>query len=79
MQDIRTRVRRGVNWNVAGSGFSNTHSITDRSRPLPLPLIGTKSEIAHQLRERRARFRFSYVTMHEPYPAGLAPVVAELG
>ena len=37
----------------------------------PFLLIGTESEIAGQLRERRDRFGFSYVTVHEPYMADL--------
>jgi hypothetical protein len=37
----------------------------------PFLLIGTESEIADQLRQRRDRFGFSYVTVHEPYMADL--------
>jgi hypothetical protein len=44
----------------------------------PLLLIGTESEIADQLRERRDRFGFSYVTVHKPYMADVAPVIAKL-
>jgi hypothetical protein len=36
-------------------------------------------EIADQLRERRERFGFSYLTVHEPYMAALAPVIEQLG
>jgi hypothetical protein len=31
-----------------------------------------------QLRERRDRFGYSYVTVHEPYMADLAPAIAKL-
>jgi probable F420-dependent oxidoreductase len=41
----------------------------------PFLLIGTVPEIAAQLRERRERFGFSYLTVHEPYMAALAPVI----
>jgi probable F420-dependent oxidoreductase len=41
----------------------------------PFLLIGTAPEIAAQLRERRERFGFSYLTVHEPYMAALAPVI----
>jgi probable F420-dependent oxidoreductase len=41
----------------------------------PFLLVGTVPEIAAQLRERRERFGFSYMTVHEPYMAALAPVI----
>lgn len=44
----------------------------------PFLLIGTVAEIAAQLRERRERFGFSSITVHEPYMAALAPVIGQL-
>ena len=45
----------------------------------PFLLLGTVPEIAAQLRERRDRFGFSYLTVHEPSMAALAPVIEHLG
>jgi probable F420-dependent oxidoreductase len=45
----------------------------------PFLLIGTVPEIAAQLEERRDRFGFSYLTVHDPYMAALAPVIERLG
>jgi probable F420-dependent oxidoreductase len=44
----------------------------------PFLLIGTVAEIAAQLRERRDRFGFTYITVHAPYMATLAPVIEQL-
>jgi probable F420-dependent oxidoreductase len=44
----------------------------------PLLLIGTEEQIAERLRENRERYGFSYVTVHEPYMAALAPVIERL-
>ena len=44
----------------------------------PFLLIGTVRGIAAQLRERRDRFGFSYITVHEPSMATLAPVIEQL-
>ncbi len=41
----------------------------------PFLLLGTVPQIAEQLRERRERFGFSYLTVHEPSMAALAPVI----
>ena len=41
----------------------------------PFLLLGTVAEIAEQLRERRERFGFSYLTVHAPSMAALAPVI----
>jgi probable F420-dependent oxidoreductase len=41
----------------------------------PFLLLGTVPEIAEQLRERRERFGFSYLTVHAPWMAALAPVI----
>ena len=45
----------------------------------PFLLFGTVAEIAAQLEERRERFGFSYLTVHAPYMAALAPVIERLG
>jgi probable F420-dependent oxidoreductase len=44
----------------------------------PFLLLGTVEELAAQLRERRERFGLSYLTVHEPYMAALAPVIERL-
>jgi probable F420-dependent oxidoreductase len=44
----------------------------------PFLLFGTVPEIATQLEERRERFGFSYLTVHDPYMAALAPVIERL-
>jgi probable F420-dependent oxidoreductase len=41
----------------------------------PFLLLGTVPQIAEQLRERRERFGFSYLTVHAPFMAALAPVI----
>jgi probable F420-dependent oxidoreductase len=45
---------------------------------LPIVLVGTASQIAEELRERRARHGFSYFCVLEPYLEALAPVIEEL-
>ncbi|MFE2600416.1 TIGR03621 family F420-dependent LLM class oxidoreductase [Streptomyces sp. NPDC059396] len=45
---------------------------------LPLVAVGTAKEIAALLRERRARFGFSYLTVLDPYMEAFAPVIEEL-
>ncbi len=44
----------------------------------PYMLIGTVDEIADQLQRSRARWGFSYVTVHEPYMRTFAPVIERL-
>jgi probable F420-dependent oxidoreductase len=44
----------------------------------PYLLIGTADEIADQLKRSRARWGFSYVTVHEPYMRTFAPVIERL-
>jgi probable F420-dependent oxidoreductase len=41
----------------------------------PFLLIGTIGEIADQLRERRERYGFSFITVHEPFMRAFAPVI----
>jgi probable F420-dependent oxidoreductase len=51
---------------------------TDEVLETPFLLLGTVPEIAAQLRERRERFGFSYLTVHAPSMAALAPVIEVL-
>jgi probable F420-dependent oxidoreductase len=51
----------------------------DEALETPFLLLGTAQEMAAQLKERRERFGFSYLTVHEPYMAALAPVIEQLG
>jgi probable F420-dependent oxidoreductase len=44
----------------------------------PVALVGTTGQIADTLRERRERWGFSYVVVHEAEMEAFAPVVAEL-
>jgi probable F420-dependent oxidoreductase len=44
----------------------------------PFLLIGTVEEIARQLRERRDRYGFTFITVHEPYMADFAPVIGRI-
>jgi probable F420-dependent oxidoreductase len=44
----------------------------------PFVLIGTEEEIAGQLIERRERYGFSFITVHEPYMAAFGPVIERL-
>ncbi|HEX3751731.1 MAG TPA: TIGR03621 family F420-dependent LLM class oxidoreductase [Streptosporangiaceae bacterium] len=52
---------------------------TDEVLETPFLLIGTVPEIAAQLEERRDRFGVTYLTVHDPYMAALAPVIERLG
>jgi len=44
----------------------------------PIALVGTIEQISQQLIERRERFGFSYIVVHEPELEAFAPVVAAL-
>ncbi|NKY88243.1 TIGR03621 family F420-dependent LLM class oxidoreductase [Nocardia veterana] len=54
------------------------HLTPEEVLDLPTFLIGTTTEMADQLRRRRERFGFSYVTVLEPAVEDFAPVIAEL-
>lgn len=41
----------------------------------PFVLLGTEAQIAEQIRERRERYGFSYVTVHSPFMDVLGPVI----
>ena len=47
-------------------------------RGSPIALIGTTDQIAERLRDRRDRFGFSYIVVHEAEMEAFAPVVAAL-
>jgi probable F420-dependent oxidoreductase len=57
---------------ISEDGFEMT---PDELLDSPFMMFGTVREIAAQLRERRERFGFSYLTVHEPFMATLAPVI----
>jgi probable F420-dependent oxidoreductase len=57
---------------ISEDGFEMT---ADELLDSPFMVFGTVPEIADQLRERRDRFGFSYLTVHEPFMAALAPVI----
>jgi probable F420-dependent oxidoreductase len=44
----------------------------------PHALMGSMPELVAQLQERRDRFGFSYITVHEPFMEAFAPVVQQL-
>ncbi len=50
----------------------------DELLEVPTLLVGTVEQIVEQLRARRERFGFSYVTVHEPAMATMAPVIEAL-
>jgi probable F420-dependent oxidoreductase len=68
------------------SGAANAGGTIDESALLtveqtldtPYVLIGTADEIADQLQSSRARWGFSYVTVHEPFMRAFAPVIERL-
>ncbi|WP_141577235.1 TIGR03621 family F420-dependent LLM class oxidoreductase [Actinomadura sp. WMMA1423] len=41
----------------------------------PFVLLGTEAQIAEQIRERRERYGFSYITVHSPFMDVLGPVI----
>ncbi|MEW1676125.1 LLM class F420-dependent oxidoreductase [Streptomyces noursei] len=50
----------------------------DQALEVPTLLIGTPAQMAEQLRERRERYGFSYVTVLDTFMAAFAPVIEEL-
>lgn len=50
----------------------------DQALASPLALVGTPSQIAEDLRERRERYGFSYIIVGQDQMEDFAPVVAEL-
>jgi probable F420-dependent oxidoreductase len=62
------------------AGVTDERAILTAEAALETPylLIGTVDEIADQLKRSRARWGFSYVTVHEPYMRTFAPVIERL-
>lgn len=54
------------------------HLDEDQALALPLLAIGTVRAVAEQLRERRERYGFSYLTVLEPNMEAFGPIVQEL-
>ncbi|MCB5909198.1 LLM class F420-dependent oxidoreductase [Streptomyces pinistramenti] len=50
----------------------------DQVLEAPTLLIGTPEQMADQLRERRERYGFSYITVLDPFMEAFAPVIAVL-
>jgi hypothetical protein len=45
---------------------------------LPVVLLGTLDQIVEQVRDRRRRYGFSYLTVLEPHMEAFAPVIEAL-
>jgi probable F420-dependent oxidoreductase len=73
---VVTRDRRAVAATMAAE--DDLGLTADEVLETPFLLLGTVPEIAAQLRERRERFGFSYLTVHAPSMAALAPVIEVL-
>lgn len=73
---IVTPDRRGAAEKLAGERFP--YLTAEEVLDTPFLLIGTVDEIARQLRERRDRYGFSFITVHEPYMAEFAPVIGRI-
>lgn len=71
---IMTDDRQGAAESLAG-GVGLT---AEQGLASPLALVGTPSQIAEDLRERRERYGFSYIVVGEDEFEPFAPVVAEL-
>jgi probable F420-dependent oxidoreductase len=54
------------------------HMTVEEVLDTPFAFIGTHEQIAEQVRERRERFGFSYVTVHGPFMDDFGPVVERL-
>jgi alkanesulfonate monooxygenase SsuD/methylene tetrahydromethanopterin reductase-like flavin-dependent oxidoreductase (luciferase family) len=54
------------------------HFTVDELLETPFVLIGTVDEIAAQVRERRERYGFSFITVHEPYMEAFGQVIGRL-
>jgi probable F420-dependent oxidoreductase len=50
----------------------------DEALETPFLLIGTVDEMAEQVVRNRARYGFSYITVHDPYMEAFAPVIERL-
>lgn len=74
-QVLVTDDRRATARDIAAQGIG-----LDEEQALDAPtlLIGTPTQMAEQLRERRERFGFSYITVLDPFLEAFAPVIEEL-
>ncbi|KOG87412.1 5,10-methylene tetrahydromethanopterin reductase, partial [Streptomyces varsoviensis] len=54
------------------------HLTPDQALEAPTVLMGTVKEIVEQLRERRERYGFSYVSVHESAMTDFTPVIEAL-
>ncbi|MFJ9413247.1 TIGR03621 family F420-dependent LLM class oxidoreductase [Streptomyces sp. NPDC101227] len=74
-QVLPTDDRRAAAREIAARGIG-----LDEEQALEAPtlLIGTPAQMAEQLRERRERFGFSYITVLDPFMEAFAPVLEEL-
>ncbi|WP_043268412.1 LLM class F420-dependent oxidoreductase [Streptomyces sp. CT34] len=74
-QVLVTDDRRAAAREVAARGIG-----VDEEQALEVPtlLIGTPAQLAEQLRERRERYGFSYITVLDPFLEAFAPVIEEL-
>ncbi|MFC3577077.1 LLM class F420-dependent oxidoreductase [Streptomyces yaanensis] len=50
----------------------------DQALALPIMLVGTLEQVVEQVRGRRERYGFSYLTVLEPYMEAFAPVIEAL-
>ncbi|ARF58981.1 LLM class F420-dependent oxidoreductase [Streptomyces gilvosporeus] len=74
-QVLPTDDRRAAAREVAARDIGLT---ADQALDSPTLLIGTPAQMAEQLRERRERYGFSYITVLEPFLDAFAPVLEEL-
>ncbi|MFI9045763.1 LLM class F420-dependent oxidoreductase [Streptomyces sp. NPDC053427] len=74
-QVLPTDDRRAVAREIAARGIGLDE---DQVLEAPTLLIGTSAQMAEQLRERRERFGFSYITVLDPFLEAFAPVMEEL-
>ncbi|QHC24147.1 LLM class F420-dependent oxidoreductase [Streptomyces sp. GS7] len=74
-QVLVTDDRRAAAREIAARGMG-----VDEEQALEVPtlLIGTPAQLAEQLRERRERYGFSYITVLDPFLEAFAPVIEEL-
>ena len=73
---VATSDRRGVAEKLASRHFKPL--LPDELLETPFVLIGSVDEMAEQLKERRERFGFSFITVHEPSARSLVPVIEGL-
>ncbi len=80
-EELVAEHRKGAGGDAAGESATSDESAeltVAETLETPYVLIGTVDEIADQLQRSRARWGFSYVTVHEPYMRTFAPVIQRL-